>query len=611
MSDRLSLPAKLPGLRRIFSYLWPDVRQHRVLLTGALAALLLQAILQPLEAWPLKYVLDYVFGARRRGRLPEIPGLDGLTPAGVVGLAAVAVVVITGLRELAEYANAVGFAALGNRVLTAVRGRVYRHLQGLPLAYHDKARGGDLVVRVIGDVNQFKNVVIDAALPLAAHLVVLVFMAGVMLWLNWRLALGALATLPLFWYFTARLTRRVQEAARAQRKRDGAMAATAAETLGAMKVVQALALEERFAEEFDRLNAESRREDFRALRWAAALRRAVGFLIAAIAAGVLWYGADLVIRGELTPGELVVFLSYMRASFKPIQEFARLTGRLAKATAAGERVLAVLTEEPAVRDLPGAVPAPPLRGAVRFEGVSFAYGPGRPALEGVDFAAEPGQRVALVGPSGAGKSTLTGLLLRLFDPERGRVLVDGRDVRGYTLASLRGQVCVVLQETVLFAASVRDNIAYGAPGAGLAEVEAAARLSNADEFIRALPEGYDTVLGERGVTLSGGQRQRIALARAAVRRAPILVLDEPTTGLDGENERAVLEALGRLAAGRTTFVVAHDLRQAAGADLILYLERGRLVERGTHAELVALGGRYAAEYARGAGGRHAARVAAG
>jgi len=309
---------------------------------------------------------------------------------------------------------------------------------------------------------------------------------------------------------------------------------------------------------------------------------------------VLWFGVRLVLGGSMTPGDLLVFLAYLKRSFNPLQDFAKYTARLAKTAAAGERVLDVLGREPEVRDRPDAVPAPPLKGDVRFEAVTFAYEPGRPVLDGVAFAVPAGGQVALVGPSGIGKSTLVSLLLRLYDPTAGRVLIDGQDVRTYTLASLRAQVSVVLQDSLLFAASVRDNIACSAPGVTPAEVEAAARLANADDFIRALPQGYDTVLGERGMTLSHGQRQRLAIARAAIRQVPLLLLDEPTTGLDEANERAVVEALWRLARGRTTFLVTHDLRLAARADLILYLERGGIAERGTHDELMALGGHYAA-----------------
>jgi ATP-binding cassette, subfamily B, bacterial len=309
-----------------------------------------------------------------------------------------------------------------------------------------------------------------------------------------------------------------------------------------------------------------------------------------------------------------VFLTYLKNAFKPVRDFAKYTGRLAKATAAGERILEVFEREPEIRDHPDAVVAPRLCGRVRFDDVTFGYDPGRAVLEHVDIEAGPGERVALVGSSGSGKSTLVNLLLRLYEPQTGRVLVDGRDLREYTLESLRSQVAVVLQDTVLFAASVRENIAYGNPEAPPEEVEKAALLANAHDFIQAMPDGYDTVVGERGVTLSGGQRQRIAIARAAIRRAPVLILDEPTTGLDDKNARQVTDALENLATGSTTFLVTHDLRQVARADHIVYLEGGRVVERGSHESLLRSGGRYASLVRLGVtpevkfGGREGARA---
>jgi ATP-binding cassette subfamily B protein len=596
MKSLPTLHEKLPGLRRVLAHLWPYVRKHRLLLAVSLAALVFQAVCQALEPWPLKYVFDTLAHTKRAGRLPEFSALHSLSRGRLISLGALAFLTIAGLRVLADYAGSVGLAILGNRVLTRIRGELYRHLQRLPLAFHTRSRSGELVLRVIGDVNQFKSVLIDAALPLATRLLVLVLMIGVMFWLNWKLTLVVLAMLPVFGLSTLRVTRRVQQSVRAQRQRDGSMAATATETMGAIQLVQALSLEEHFAEQFSRQNKESQKQDIKALRWSAALSRGIGLLIAACSAAVLWFGGRLVLRGELTPGELLIFLTYLRRTLKPVEELSRVSSRLARGTAAGERVLDLLETPLEVHDLPGAVPAPPFRGAVRFEQVKFAYQSGQQVLESIDFEVAPGRRVALVGPSGIGKSTLVNLLLRFYDPSEGRVLIDGHDVREYTLASLRAQISVVLQDTVLFAASVRDNIGYGAPGLGTEAIEEAARLANADEFIRALPEGYNTVLGERGVTLSGGQRQRIAIARAALRRAPILVLDEPTTGLDDENERAVLEALDGLAEGRTAFFITHDLQLAARADLILYLEEGRVVERGSHAELIQAGGRYALLY---------------
>jgi ATP-binding cassette subfamily B protein len=295
----------------------------------------------------------------------------------------------------------------------------------------------------------------------------------------------------------------------------------------------------------------------------------------------------------MTAGDLLVFLTYLKNAFKPLRDLAKYTGRLAKATAAGERVLELLDREPEVRDRPGAVPAPPFQGAVCFEGVQFEYTPGHRVLRGIDLAVPAGRHVALVGPSGHGKTTLLSLLPRLYDPRRGRVLIDGRDIRDYTLESVRAQVSVVMQDTILFAATVRDNIAYGAPGATEDGILAASRLANAHDFVLALPDGYDTVLGERGATLSHGQRQRIAIARATMRNAPIIILDEPTAGLDEANARLVMEALERLIAGRTVFLITHTLSHARRADLIVVLEGGRVVEQGRHAELLHRDGLYA------------------
>ena len=374
------------------------------------------------------------------------------------------------------------------------------------------------------------------------------------------------------------------------------MAATAAESIAAIREVKALSLEDAFAEDFGSRNVQSQHEELKAARLSAKLGRTVDGLAAVATALTLWYGAVLTLRGAMTPGDLLVFLTYLKRAVKPAKDFAKYTGRLAKATAAGERVADLLAQRPDVRDLPGAAPAPALAGAVRFEAADFAYEKNKTILTDVSFETAPGSFVVLTGPSGSGKSTLVSLLMRLHEPNQGRVMIDGRDVRDYTLASLRPQVSVVLQEAILFATTVSDNIGFGVPDATPEQIEAAARTANAHDFIMELPEGYDTVIGERGATLSQGQRQRISIARAAMRRTPILILDEPTNGLDEENEREVTAALKRLARGRTTFLITHDLKLTALADEILYLDNGRLVERGAPAELIRSGGSFSAMY---------------
>src|SRR5437667_3705362 len=578
MGRPLSLRDSLPGLGRLTRRFWPYVRRERPLIMVSLLALYAEIVLRLLEPWPLKWVLDRVAGVTRHRGLSRLPFLDALDPPTLLALSAVAVIVFAGLRALAAYYNTVGFALVGNRVLTTVRNELYGQLQRLSLSFHTRARSGDLLVRVTGDVGFLQDVAVTALLPLLANALTLVGMAAVMLWLNAPLTLIALATGPLFWASTPRLTRRIRETARRQRQQEGAMAATAAESIGAVKVIHALSLEGTFAQAFTGQSRKNLATGVRATRLSAGLERTVDLLIAVATAAVLWYGARLALRGVMTPGDLVVFLAYLKNAFRPVRDFVKYTGRLAKASAAGERVLDLLDRTPDVRDLPGAVPAPALRGAVRFDGVGFCYEPGQPALEAIDCEVEAGQHVALVGPSGSGKSTFVSFILRLYDPTAGRVLIDGRDIREYTLASLRAQASVVLQDSLLFAASIRDNIAYGAPGQGSSPeaIEAAARLAHADAFIRALPHGYDTVIGERGVTLSNGQRQRVAIARAAIRHAPILILDEPTTGLDRENVQAVSEAIARLAEGRTTFLITHDHDLAARAHRILYMEAGRM-----------------------------------
>jgi len=596
MSQPETLKKSLPGLWRILAYFWPHVRKYRLLISGSLIALFAEVGFRLLEPWPLKFVFDRIIGSGSHRGPSILRKLDSSDPATLLVFAAVAVVVITGLRAVASYWQTIGFAQIGNRALTKVRGQLYRHVQYLSLSFHTKARTGDLVVRMMNDVGMLQDVAVTALFPLLAKVLIVSGMIGLMFWMQWQLALIAIGVFPLFWLRSIKIGQRIREVAQKQRKREGAMAATFAESINAIKTVQALSLEEAFARSFSAQSEKSLKQDVRGKRLSAALERSLDVLIAVATALVLWQGTRLVLAKEITPGELLVFLAYLKSAYRPVQDFAKYTGRLAKASAAGERVIDLLERVPDVRDLPGAQRAPALAGRVQFEKVSFAYEHDQPLLEDVELDVQPGQKVALVGPSGGGKTTLVSLILRLYDPLKGKVVIDGHDVREFTLESLRSQISVVLQDNVLFAGTVRENIGCAAPGASAAEIEAMARLASAHEFICALPQGYDSILGERGVTLSQGQRQRIAIARAAIRKSRILILDEPTTGLDKKNENAVLEALERVDSERTTFLITHDLHQTLRADLVLYLENGRIVERGTHAELMRVNGRYAAMY---------------
>jgi ATP-binding cassette subfamily B protein len=581
--------AGLAGFLRRFS---PQVRAQRGLIAGAAILIVAEVALRLAEPWPLGLVLDQVLGDQPGGPAWLAQLSDGVLIAGC----AAAVVALAGLRALAAYLSTIALALAGNRILTEVRAELYRHVQRLSLRFHARSRTGDLITRLTGDVGRLQEVAVTAALPLVANTATLAGMVGVMFVVNAELALVSMIVLPLLSPTFARRSGRIRTAARRQRKREGAMASVAAESLNAIKVVQALGLERTQEQAFASQNQASLREGVQAKRLAAGLERKVDVLAAIGTALVLFFGARQVQGGRLSAGELVIFMLYLKTAFKPMRDLAKYTGRIAQASASAERIVELLDEAPEITDSPHAVEAPRFRGELAFEHVTFGYEPGRPVLRDVSLRVRPGETLALVGPSGAGKSSALSLMLRLYDPSDGRIRIDGWDVRDVTLASLRAQIAVVLQSSVLFGVTVRENIAHGAPDATPEQIESAARLANAREFIDRLPDGYDTVLGERGATLSGGQRQRIAIARAALRDAPVMLLDEPATGLDEESRRLVNAALERLTADRTTVVVAHDLSTVEHADQIVYLDHGEVVERGTHAELMALGGAYSTVY---------------
>lgn len=591
-----NLKQGISGISRIIRHLLPQIRPQSRLIAISFLALLAETGLRLLEPLPLKFIFDEIIYKGFQVESLKVPFLDNLNSLGLLTALAFGLVAIAVLKGTMAYVSTAGMAVAATRIMSEVRANLYSHLQSLSLSFHHQAKTGDLITRVTYDVERLREVTVIAALPLLTNILTMIGMLCVMMWLNIQLALIAIAIFPLFLITTAVMSKKIHKVAKKQRKREGAMAANAAEAIGAIKVVQALSLQSRLEKTFAKQNQKSLNESAQTQKLKAGQERTVEILVAIATSIVLWRGVQLVMLGTVTPGDLLVFITYLKVAFKPMRQLAKYTGQIAKAIASGERIINLLEIVPEVKNTPWAYSARTFRGVVEFRDVSFAYEAGKNTLENISLKVLPGQKIALVGASGGGKSTLVSLLLRLYDPQQGQVLIDGNDIKDYTLESLRSQISIVLQDSILFAASIKDNIAYGCVDATEKEIIMAARLANAHEFIMKLPNGYDTVVGERGGTLSGGQRQRIAIARATIRNAPIVILDEPTVGLDNRSERIVTEALDRLTQSSTTFLITHDLKTAQNSDRIYYLEGGKILESGTHQQLMKRGKHYATLY---------------
>jgi subfamily B ATP-binding cassette protein MsbA len=436
----------------------------------------------------------------------------------------------------------------------------------------------------------------NVLLGILVNILTLVGMVAVMFYLNWAFTLIALMVAPGLFLVVYYFTRRIKKASRAMRKQEGEVVSVLEEVLSSIRVVKAFAREDYEQKRFEEESRESVKAALQARNVKAKLPPIVEIIVACGTCLVLWYGARLVLSGGLTPGDLLVFLLYLGKMYKPMRELSKMTDTISKASVGWERIREVLENEMQVRDMPGAKQAPPFKGKIEFDHVSFSYSEAQRILKDVSLKIEPGQLAALVGPTGAGKTTIVSLLPRFYDSTSGEIRIDDQDVRKFKQKSLREQISFVLQDSLLFRAPVWQNIAYGKPEATREEIIQAAKLANADEFITKMPEGYDTMIGERGVTLSGGQRQRITIARAVIRNSPILILDEPSAGLDAESEKLVFDALGKLMEGRTSIVIAHRLATVLRADVIFVIEGGQVVEQGTHQELLENGGLYSRLY---------------
>ncbi len=589
-AQRRISPAKSVGFRRVvFDYLG-GAKWSLALAALCMVGLTLADLLKP---WPIKLVFDYVLLDRPLPQYLSLLGwaFDGSKTVAVL-LVAGAIVLIALLSGAFTYLQVYITSRIGSEVVHALRRALFAHLQRLSLSFHTRTRSGEHMTRIVSDTNALKDVFTEAALAASANVLTFGGMFAIMFFLDWQLALIVASTLPLLLGVLFFRYRAAKYSSRQQRKREARIATRIGEVMGTIPLVQAFGREHHEQARFEAESSEHLQEMMRNARIEASATRSVVVIGALGTATVVLFGSLQVIAGRMSPGDLLLFVSYVQSMYKPVRSLARLSNKYSKAAVSAERIGEILDTEPEVKDRPGAIEASDIRGEVRFENVSFDYGEGNEVLRAVSFTARPGQTVALVGASGAGKSTLASLILRLYDPQAGRILIDGRDVRDYKRRSLRRRIGMVMQDPVLFGTSVRENIAYGKLDATDEEIVAAAKIANAHDFIVGLEDGYDTVIGERGATLSGGQRQRIAIARAIVRDAPILVLDEPMTGLDAESEAKVREALDRLMAGRTCFLITHDLRAVAGADLVLLLEDGRITARGTHAQLLSANPRY-------------------
>ena len=583
----------------------PEKRQSLTLLklmkpyTGtlliALFAAIGEGIADLLGPLPLKLVFDNILKGKQNDTWfsREIHNFVGLDKLVILKVAAVAALLIAIFGAICSYAEKSSTTTVGQWVMHDLRRTLYAHIQRLSLSFHDETQTGDLISRVTSDIDAVQSFVTSGLLSVIVNCLTLLGMVGVMFWMNWRFTLIALSVAPALFLVVFHYTRLIRKSSREVRKKEGQIASIIQEVFTSIRVVKAFAREDYEEKRLEEESLESVEIALRARSMKAKLAPFVEIIVAVGTSLVLWFGARMVLNGALSPGDLIVFIWYLGKMYKPMQELSKMTDTYAKAAVGYERIQEVLQSDLEVKDLPGSRRATRFRGEIEFDRVSFRYTSEQPILKDMSFRIDAGRVAAFVGPTGAGKSTIISLIPRFYDPDAGVVKIDGVDVRRFRQKSIRDQVSFVLQETVLFHTTIWRNIAYGKPDASREEILEAAQIANAHEFIEKMPQGYDTLIGERGVTLSGGQRQRIAIARAVIRNTPILILDEPSSGLDAASEQLVFEALDRLMEGKTSVVIAHRLATIQRADKIYVVKDGTIVECGKHEELLSEGGLYA------------------
>jgi subfamily B ATP-binding cassette protein MsbA len=573
------------------------LKPYWVWVTIILVAMVFETAATLAGPWPLKVILDNVVGTHKAPEwLAPFRSLLGEHKMALAAVAGIATLLIAALGAAASYIDNYYTESVGQWVAHDLRMRVYDHLQHLSLGYYESHQTGALISTITDDIKTIQGFASAATLGILVDLLTIVGMLGVMFWLEYDFALMAVAVMPFLLLFVARVNRAVKRATHEVRHHQSDIVAVVQQGLESIRVVEAFGREDL---EDSRLYGVSQATVSAALaarRVKSLLSPAVTVVVALCTGFVLWRGTALVLADVMTIGSLTVLLAYLTKFFKPVQDLAKMSNTFAQTAVALERVQVILDARATVPERPDARDPGALKGTITFDHVAFGYDPAVPVLHDVNFNIAPGQFVGVVGATGGGKSTVVGLIPRFYDPGSGRILIDGVDLRELKLQGLRKQIGFVLQDTLLFRGTVRDNIAYGRPDATDEEIVTAAKLANADEFIVRMPKGYDSLVGERGLTLSGGQRQRIGIARAIIRNAPILILDEPTAALDTESEKLVIDALERLMKGRTVITIAHRLSTIRDSHKILVLKDGVIFEEGTHDELVKRGGFYAELY---------------
>lgn len=531
--------------------------------------------------WIIQNVIDDVLTAKDMYKLNII---------------AVGIVAVYLLRGFFFFGQNYLMSYIGQKVVIDIREGLYRHLQRLSLSYFEKRQTGSIMSYVTNDVAALQNALVESVIELVTESAILIGSMAAMFYIHWKLALLTFITMPLVAQAINIFGKRLRNASRVMQERAADITSVLQETISAVRVIKSFVREEYEIGRFNRENYSNFRAQMKTAQLSATLTPIIEFLGAIGVTLIIWYGGREVIYGNLSSGALIAFLIYVVNITNPIKRLSRVYSNIQRALAAAQRVFDVLDTEPEIKDMPGAKEMPRITGRLTFEQVNFSYKPGEAALTDVSLTVEPGQMVAIVGPSGAGKTTIANLIPRFYDPMSGRITIDGYDIKTVTLASLREQIGIVPQETVLFNGSVYENILYGDLKAGEEAIIAAAKAANAHEFIMSMPEGYNTQIGERGSKLSGGQRQRIAIARAILKDPRVLILDEATSALDTESEKLVQDALDKLMVNRTSFVIAHRLSTVQRADIILVMEKGRIIERGIHEQLLAAGGLYSKLY---------------